>query len=401
MRDTLYIQLREPDAGGRVPYALAGSQPELGLRTEHTTLDTIPGLAAGRRVVVFVPGADVRLASVTVPARQPQKVLQAAPYALEDQLAEDVDTLHFAIGPRQAGGSHPVAVVSRERMDAWLSPLRARGVTPDALLSETLCLPTPEPDQWTALVETGRVVVRSGAYSGFACPLADLESYLQLADPDSRMRLRLFVTGGLNHDFTRLNRAVELMPGHTETLDVLVRYYRPETGINLLQGAYSQKEDWRRLAQPWRAAAAIAAAWAGLALAHASVQSHRLGQELKLQDDKNLARFQGLFPAETKIVDLAAQTEQKLTALQGGAANAPWFQLLDVVSAALAANPGLSVKSLQFREGALYLSLTGSDLQAFESMRVWFESRRDATISDVQANSGTDGVQVRLKLTLS
>ena len=401
MRDTLYIQLREPDADGRVPYALAGSQPELGLRTEHATLDTILGLAAGRRVVVFVPGADVRLAAVTVPARQPQKVLQAAPYALEDQMAEDVDTLHFAIGPRQAGGSHPVAVASRERMDGWLSPLRARGVTPDALLPETLCLPTPEPDQWTAMVETERVVVRSGAYSGFACPLADLDSYLQLADPDARMRMRLFVTGGVDQDFTRLNRPVELIPGHAETLDVLVRYYRPESGINLLQGAYSQKEDWRRLAQPWRAAAAIALAWAGLALAHASVQSHRLGQELKSQDDKNLARFQALFPAETKIVDLAAQTEQKLTALQGGATNAPWFQLLEVVSAALAANPGLSVKSLQFREGALYLSLTGSDLQAFESMRVWFESRRDARISDVQANSGTDGVQVRLKMTLA
>src|SRR5690349_2170785 len=111
MRDTLYLQLRDAAPDARLCYALAAGDPGVGIQAQQGTLDAILALAAGRRVVLFVPGADVRLATVQVPARAVPRILQAAPYALEDQFAEDVDTLHFAIGtPGSAdGGAHPVA----------------------------------------------------------------------------------------------------------------------------------------------------------------------------------------------------------------------------------------------------------------------------------------------------
>jgi general secretion pathway protein L len=256
VRDTLYLQLRDTAADARIAYALVSGPPGVGVTAEHDTLERALELAAGRRLVVFVPGLAVRLASVQVPARQAQKILQAAPYALEDQLAEDVDTLHFAIEDapqrRPAGAPHPVAIVARERMEQWLAPLRARQLKPDALVPETLCLPMPEGDRWTALAEPDRVTVRTGPYTGFACPLEDFEMYLQLADPAGQTPLRLFVSRDVESDFTRLPRPVELLPGYGSPLEVLVRHWRRETSINLLQGAYSQREDWRRATRPWR-----------------------------------------------------------------------------------------------------------------------------------------------------
>ena len=58
--------------------------------------------AAGCRVIVLVPGVDVVLTSAVVPSRNRQRIMSAIPYMLEDQLAEDVDSLHFAIGRRLA-----------------------------------------------------------------------------------------------------------------------------------------------------------------------------------------------------------------------------------------------------------------------------------------------------------
>ncbi|MCI0749502.1 MAG: type II secretion system protein GspL [Nevskiales bacterium] len=398
MRDILYLQLRTPSEEVPLAYAQAGVPATSDLTTQHATLDDILKLAPGRQLVMFVPGIEVRLTSVQVPARQLQKVLQAAPYALEDQLADDVDTLHFAIGPRQTDDAHPVAITARERMECWLAPLRARGLVPDAIIPETLCLPLPsEPWHWTALVDADRITVRTGAFSGFVCTLDELPATVSLADPEGRASLQIHLPRDNEHDFTALNRPVNLLPGHDSTLSVLTRNWRPETAINLLQGAYSQKEDWRGRMRPWKMVGALAAVWAVLTLLNTGVQTIRLRGELRAQETKNLERFQTLFPDETKIVDLAAQIEQQWTALHENRP-APLFELIEVLSASLTAHPGLTLQSLQFRDGALYMNLTASDLQVLENLRSWYGARRDTALEVQAANAGSAGVQIRLKL---
>jgi general secretion pathway protein L len=401
LRDTLYIQIRDAAPDAPLAYVLAG-QGGVGFSVNHATLDNILALATGRRVVLFVPGADVRLTQVTVPARQAAKILQAAPYALEDQLAEDVETLHFALAPdpqrRAAGEPQPIAVVAKARMDSWLAPLKLKGIAPDAIVPETLSLPQPDPGAWTAIAEPGLATVRSGMYSGFTCTLDDLGSYLGLADPDGKVPLRAFVAQNVEFDFSRLGRPVDLMPGYASSLEVLIRHWRPEHSINLLQGAYSAREDWQNLARPWRLAAGLAAAWLIVAFANEGAQAFRLGRDLDQQEQANLARYQALFPNDTRIVDLAAQAEQQLKALQGSGGRPPLFLLLDALGASLTSNPGLTLQNIQFREGALQLSLTGNDTQALESLRVWFASRRDATLEVGQVNAGPQGVQVRATL---
>jgi general secretion pathway protein L len=80
-----------------------------------------------RPVIVLVPGTEVLTTFTSIPAKGAR--LQAVlPYALEDQLADDVDNLHFAPGKRDAGGRLPVAVVARPQMQAWLEALAAAGI---------------------------------------------------------------------------------------------------------------------------------------------------------------------------------------------------------------------------------------------------------------------------------
>ena len=84
--------------------------------------------AAGRHVCVLVPGTDVLLAEPELPVKAGTKLQQVVPYALEEQLAEDIDDLHFAIGKRAAdSATTPVAVVAHSLMDEWLDALQGRG----------------------------------------------------------------------------------------------------------------------------------------------------------------------------------------------------------------------------------------------------------------------------------
>lgn len=405
MRDTLYVQLLDAAPDAPVAYALLSGAPGATVPVEHDAPAAVAARAGARRIVLFVPGADVRLASVQVPARQEQKILQAAPYALEDQLAEDVDTLHFALAPgtarRRPGEAHPLAIVARERMDAWLAPWRERQLHPDVIVPATLSLPLPEDGRWTGLAEGGRVTVRTGTFTGFTCPLADLEAYLQLADPAAQTPLRLFVARDVDYDFTRLARPIELLPGNATALEVLLRHWRDDTSINLLQGRYSQKQDWQGLGRPWRIAAAVAAGWAVAALGVEVALAVRTTAELRRLEQANIERYQALFPGTTRFENLALQAQQQLIALRsgGGAGRTPLLQLLDAAAASLSATPGLTLQSLQFREGALYLSLTGTDLQTLENLRAWYGAHPATQLSVQDTNASPDGVQIRLKLT--
>jgi len=403
MRDTLYLQLRDAAPDARLPYALAAADPGVGIQAQQETLETILALAAGRHVVLFVPGSDVRLASVQVPARAAARILQAAPYALEDQLAEDVDTLHFAVGTPGAAddGAHPVGIAARSRMDGWLAPLRERGIRPDALVPETLCLPSPEPGRWTGLAEPGRVTVRTGAWTGFACAPEDLATCLQIADPDARASLRLFVTRDLDFDFSQAGRPLELLPGYASALEVLARHWQPQASINLLQGAYSEKQDWQRFAQPWRLAGALGLVWLALFGVLQAAGAWRSSRELAAQTRSNFERCQQVFPKDCVSEGVMPGVVEQQARLRnaGGGTRGSLFPLLATLNAGLQATPGLTLESLQFREGALYLSLTGTDLQALEALRTWYGGQREAQLHVEAANAGATGVQIRLKLT--
>src|ERR1700683_4379758 len=63
------------------------------------------------RVVVLAPATQILLAEPELPPGGGAKLARAVPFALEEQLTEDVDQLCFALGKRHPGGRAPVAVV--------------------------------------------------------------------------------------------------------------------------------------------------------------------------------------------------------------------------------------------------------------------------------------------------
>ena len=349
--------------------------------------------------MAFVPSADVRLTSVNVPARQAAKVLQAAPYALEEQLAEDVDTLHFAIAPRQADGNYPIAIVAKDKMEEWLEPFRSAGLVLEQLFPETLCLPSTETGRWSALAEPGHITVRSSAFGGFGCAEADLPLFLEFAELDKQTALRILIPRNFAGDFTQLGWPVELLPGFTEPFEALLQNNRPDVNINILQGTYSQREDLKRLWQPWRIATILLAVLIALVGVSHGVQSLKLKHQLAAQQQENISRFQQLFPSEKRIVDLSAQAEQQMTRLKKSGSHGGPLPLLQSLGAAMSATPGLVTQSLQFRDGSLFVALTGSDLQQLEKIRAWFSQHPGVSLEVQSANAGSEGVQIRIKLT--
>jgi general secretion pathway protein L len=399
VRETLYIHLSAVDPSAPTAYCIARADAVASFPIEQAPLESLPSLAQGRRVVVLLPSADIRLTSVQLPARQLAKVQQAVPYILEDQLADDVETLHFAVGARRADGQWPVAVIARERLAAALAFFVDRGLRPDAMIPDLLGLPTPGEEQFTLLVDGDGVLVRSGWSGGFTCQRDDLDLCLQLADPERVRTLRVIVPRNQSFDPSTLGRTVEPVHGFAQPLEALLQNLRMDEAINLLQGEFSARQDLLRLWRPWRAAAALAAAALLLAGSLHGIETWKLGAELAILETQNRQRFQQLFPAETRIVNLEAQLDQQLGRLAGGAGGGDLLALMNVVADAVGAVPGLRLDAVQYRDAALYVSMSAGSLQSLEQLKVWFDSPRPARLEVQSANSGQQGVQLRIKLT--
>jgi general secretion pathway protein L len=398
VRETLYIRLRAVDPAAPTAYCIARADAVASFPIEHAPLERVLAMAAGRRLVVLVPSADVRLCSVAVPAKQIAKVQQAVPFALEDQLADDVETLHFAVGTRDANGNWSVAVVSRERIEQWLALFAAHGVRPDAMLPDVLALPIPGDDQFCMLVDGDSIAVRTGPASGFVCGREDLELCLDIADPERKCQLRTLIARNQTFDPTRLSWSVDPLHGFADPFEALLQNLDPSAGIELLQGEYSAKQDWLRLWQPWRAVAALLLSVLLLTAMTNGVQAWRLGTELAALNERNQTRYREVFPDETRIVDLEAQLNQQLARLEGGATSAELLGLMNLMAESVGAVPGLRLQAVQYRDASLYASLSAEGLQALEQLKGWFEQPRSARLEVQSANSGNEGVQIRIKL---
>lgn len=396
MRETLYIRLRDPALDAATPFRVDGAAPG-GSRTAR--LSSVLEECAGRRVVVFVPGEDVRLMQAAIPARQPGKALQAIPYALEDQFAEDVDTLHFALGTRSIEGVWPVAAVSRSRLYDWLAPFREQGVRIDQLLPESLCLPYQD-GRWTALVEHELCTVRSGDSSGFTCRRDDLATYLDLADADRSLPLTAITPRDVPTDFSALQRSVDVLPEFGTALDALIRHHAGSHPTNLLQGEFAPASDLKRAWLPWRKAAVLAAACLVVAAVGGLVDTLRLRGAADAQAEANLARFREIVPGQTRVSTetLDSMIAIELRRLQGGG-DVDLLYLMQRFAAAMSAHQGLTLRGVQWRDRSLYLNMTGDDLQKLENLRGWFQQQSDVALEVESANAGSSGVQIRLKLT--
>lgn len=411
MRETLHIRLpdwNQPEIESahqgadalRVAYALTSTEPPISVLVREAPLGEVLDAAQGKIIRLYAPGQDVRLLTAAVPAKQASKAALAVPYALEDQFAEDVETLHFAIATApDARSEWPVAVVSAQHMRDWLEPFTRRGLVPEALIPETLALPWRDDARWTVLAEPGHVTVRTGPTGGFGCLAEDLELFLGLAEGETRQPLRILITQGVDADFTRLERDVELLPGLSHPLEALARHYRAAQSINLLQGPFALRGASAREWQAWKIPALLAAGVFTLAVVGNIVSAVRLGGQVGQQKTANEERYKALFPNEQRIVNLSAQAEQQFVALKGGNRGGGVLSLIDAVSAGIKAAPTLQIEGMQYREGAMFLSLTGTDLGALDQLKAHFAGGRGGARLEVQsANSGDTGVQIRVKL---
>lgn len=366
MADTLLIRLAAAGAGFR-DWMLIDEQGAARTPVRKGAPET--GVAAGAsRIVVIVPGSDVLLSEAHVPGHNRQRVLRAVPYVLEEQLASDVETLHFALGPAQAE-NYPVAVVDRSRMDAWAALLAEQGLVANQWVPEILALPLTD-DGWSLVIEGEDVLVRSGPYAGFAADLETLPELVSLFASREQAPARARLFGASIIDLEGID--IEVVDQTLQPLEILGRGFVEGPVIDLLQGDYSRSEEWGRLLRPWKATAALLLAGLVLTGISTGMNYYRLSKQHAqlVAGIENI--YRETFPKARRIVNPRAQMEQKLKQLErqaGGGGQTAFLALLADVARVLRSHGGVQIQGATYRDGRLDLQLLADNVQVLDQLK--------------------------------
>lgn len=335
-------------------------------------------MAAGRRIALLVPSGDVSRFQIQLPAGNEARLLQLAPFALEDQVSEDLEDLHFAVGSRDSHSvSVPVAVASRERMTYWLARAAALQLTPAALYAQSDLVPAL-PGHVTMLVADDQLLLRQDGAGPQVLPAADplvaLEMFLGSRIPFTGLQVVVYAS---QQDWARHEAAIESLRERVASLNIQVesggllalyaRVLAQARPINLLQGAFrpirTQAGGWQR----WRGAAAALLALLVLHGAGSGWELHRAHAE-SAQLDKSMADlFARVFPGQQPGSDPLGMFQRRLKEIEGGfVQKGEFLPMMAALAAAQQNVPVAKLESFTFKPGALQLSLTAPNADALE-----------------------------------
>ena len=386
-----YLALRLPaDPATDAEWIVVDSQGARKSELFRGTLSDAAEAASDKPVIALVPGADVLTISVDLPAKAGARLRQAVPFALEDQLAADVDELHFALGVHSDSGLLPVAVVDRETMDSWVDRLREAGIYPTRIVPDYHGVQRMPNTISLVAADTG-IMVNDGADLAFIMRDIAPGDALALAgvidtDPGSRAEdkgpsrhLVAWCEPELKdryaHDWNALRTElasvdVNVMPDGA--LPRLAATIAAGSGIDLLQGPYGRRTEVVAMLRPWRFAASLLLGVFVLALLGKGVDYVRLDRQQAALQTQYTELYQELQPGDSRTpADPIGAADSLMRQLVGDAADSSQVFLpsLMQLAEAISQNREADVEAVSYRAGVIDVRLTAPDVATLDKIQ--------------------------------
>lgn len=298
------------DAGGEIQARGQGDRRETIEQTlSQNALENV-------NMVGVVPGDEVLFCVADIPAKQARYIRQALPFAVEEQLAQDVDSMHLALGENSERG-YQVAAIDRHAMTNWQALFRGWAHTRlTAIYADAALLPVEDEGGWTICLDGDRAMVANNNGEWLRIHAANLAMFIQtLALPRedeviSEVAVTLYGSPADLEQHQALEGAVASQGAISLRQEVLeispiellahahIRHRcRP---INLCEGAFSLNGGSSGALKPWRPLIAVACTWFVLQVGlEVGLGIYKQQQADQLQDQA-MAVYRDAFPQDRR-----------------------------------------------------------------------------------------------------
>ena len=392
MGETLFIRLGS-QAENRIHWLIkingqediiaSGELPNAGELTQLTEK------SAAREVVVFVPTSDIAIKRIKVPGSSQRAIRLAAPYMLEETLAQDVEQLCFAFNDLkqdEQGHNCFVAALERKQLEIWLKWLADANIFCKLMIPDALALPVV-PQSSSAVMLGEQVLIRLGewqvmSFEANAWPV--ISQFFKGLDENEQTIHAYSALSEVPDELT-----IEYLP---EELPLAILANNHARKFNLLQGEFQVKEKRSADTMNWLWVAGVACFALILNFGLKGAELYQLSNQQEALETEIIEKYKTVFP-ETKRVRIStvrSQLRQKLAEVGNSEDSAGFLALLVKLEPALASVPEIKPQTLKFdgKRQEVRMQTVAKDYQYFEKLKVAFEKAGLTVNLGAQNNQG-------------
>jgi general secretion pathway protein L len=409
------LLLRLPDPGqDETEWLVIDDAGDSETTRQRGSLTLAAAVSRSGKIIALAPATQVLLAEPELPPGSGVKLARAVPFALEEQVTEDIDHMSFAVGRRRPNGGTAVAAVSRSVLQGWVADLRAAGLEPLAMYPDISLMPE-NPGQTVLWLEKDRLAVRRPGGLPFAVELSPVSEALTVAGviadpldteaepkiPESAM---LYIT---REDWERSQDEFEQLTDKFDSLKVqllpdgplpwLARGLESTDAVNLLQGDFARTTDYGARWRQWRTAALLAVCLLVVHVAAQALQIRQAKRETAILDAQIASVFSSAMPSET-LHDPRRQMQSRLDLIHhSGAGPENFLRTLKALGGALAGAPKTDIDSLSYHEDSMDMKVTAPSLAALSQLSQVIG--KQGVTAEIQSSTPVaSGVEAHLQL---
>lgn len=334
--------------------------------------------------IVVLSAQWAGLYKVELPWLPERKARAAIPFALEEQLAQKINLLHFAFDKRHHRDNHYLVAIMEK---SWLADVMN-------FLQEHKIEFTEITLDWFALQE-GEVCLTSSTV------LVNDEQY-QGALTGQLARDFLSVATSA-HIFQFTDTGIEWQKDSNQLIDQsfftwVAQRLSKLPRLNLCQGEFLHQHHGQRLSRNWvNICILLAGIWIVSLFGIKILNLIRLNHQLAQLDQKIAVVYREFFPNAPQVISPRFRIGQLLKGTETGQASVLW-PLLDHLESAF--NPTqFTIEQLQYRHSALTVNVKGNDFAALEAFKQRLK-QANIKVNQTQASSHEGQVNASLELKL-
>ncbi len=343
-------------------------------------LDELQPYAAQRTTIALLASSDVILTQVDIPPGGARQFETMLPYLLEDEIAQDVDKLHFSILQKKAGVAD-VCAVDKSWLANILSTFRDHGIEIKRVLPDTLALPLA--DDTSTMLQIGDMWLLRHSVCHGACVDNDwLGVYLQsLLAQQSGDEPTLYIDCfGSLPDASQIPAGVDISEKPQTMALALLSKTACESPFNLRSGEFKIRSSFLKHWKVWQKTTIAACVLILCLFVQKMLLVHQAETEAAAYRAESERIFRSIFPDRKRIPTVTYlkgimnDEVQRISGTGAGVSVLDWFKDLADTFGSVS---GMQLQSFKYdgKRDEVRLEVTGKDFQSFEQVRVKLAER--------------------------
>lgn len=353
-----------------------------GCLNNASELDQLTALAKTASVQVLVSGCDISYFEMTLPKANRRQAFDAIPFMLEDELAADIDTLHFVYSASK-GETQGVYVCAKSKIREWLSWLDNANIFAAQFVPDYLALPVTEDNSISMLQLGDDLLIRASITNGLTIDGEWVNIALPRLAQDNELLIAHY---GVDESYQIEPYSwaeQQLVPPMEQLARGLVKL-----PINILVGDFEQNKQQHDHFKIWRPVAIAASLLIVLFFTEQLIRVNQIEDRIVVLKKQSAAIYKKINPNVKRVIRIKSKMTSELKELAGGSEESELNNMLVSLQAAFISVPKLTPINIKYdqRRQELRLQAEGDSYQIFENFKKKLDEQYSITMGAMNNN---------------